>query len=157
MSVTMAMAEVSLNYSMSNVTAWIGANINLSNVSNLPYRASTTPGEVFLGLFRAFYCKDCETSIFHSSPQLRETLIGTTSIAKIPESYRNMFANSTSCTNMVIMSAFPLWTNACQMRVKTVIQEATSEQVDTNAMFLALFFTNQLWTVDGICTEEDGD
>ncbi len=151
------LADLPSNYSMTNAFAWVNVNINISNVSNMPYRVANTPGDAFLGMFRAFFCKDCETCIFHSSPQLRRILVGTEDISQIPESYRSMFANSANCTNMVIKHASPIWTNACELRVKSIIQETTPDEVETATMFLSLLYTNQLWKVDGISPNDSDD
>ena len=151
------LADLPLNYSMTNILAWVDVDINVSNVSNMPYRAATTPGDTFLGMIRAFFCKDCETSLFHSSTKLRRILVGTDDITQIPESYRSMFANSANCTNMVIQYALPIWTNACELRVKTILQEATPEDGENATMFLSLLYTNQLWKVDGISPDDSGE
>lgn len=148
LAIAYAQADGELNYSMSSVTALVGTDINVSNVSNLPQRATSTPGDAFLGFMRTFITGNIQDYAFHMSPQNRIDHFGTTDLNAIPQSFIDSRASMLLDTNLCITS-YSLDTAGSNSVIFSIsIAETTEEDTEESPFVYRMLFTNSVWTVD---------
>lgn len=149
------LADLPDNYLMTNVTAWVGVNINASNVSNLPHRVSSTPGDAFLGFLRTFITGDLDAYVFHMSPLRRINQIGTDNLAAIPIGYRNRYSSYLLDTNLCIKSFSATSTAASRIKVAYMLEEICAGEREESEYDDELVFTNGEWKIEGDLSGDD--
>lgn len=148
-------AEDQSSYSVSNLTAWVGVDINVLTASNLPQRATSSPGDVFLGFVRTFVTGNIQDYAFHMSPQNRIDHFGTASLDDIPLSYISSRSSMLFDTNLCItaFSSNLIGSNSVDLSVS--IAETTEDDTEEVTFLYRMTFTNGVWAVDGSFCEDN--
>ncbi len=144
-----------LSYSMTNVMAWVGVNINASNVSNLPYRMSTTPGDTVLGILRSFITNDCSDYLFHLTPSTRVQFSGTDNVNDIPMSYKTRYESISPDTNLCIMTCSIIQTNLHQVILSMRLHECSIFDETDDVTFFKVLYTNGSWRIHGLYSTQE--
>ena len=145
-----AYAESPENYSITNLMAWVGVDIDTSNATNLPRRASSSPGDAVLGILRSFITNDCEDGFYHMSPARRRRIAGAENWESVPQSYLNEYANAPCDTNLCILSVSNLETNGVEFALVLRLREMTALDSEESSARCLLLFTNDCWKIEGI-------
>lgn len=151
----LACAEEACNYSVSDITALVGVDINASTASNLPQRATSSPGEVFLGFVRTFITGDIQDYAFHMSPQNRIDHFGTAVLEDIPQSYISSRSSMLFDTNLCIMAVSSNLAGSNSVDLTVSIAETTEDDTEESTFIYRLIFTNGVWAVDCSACEID--
>ena len=139
--------QTPLSYSMTNVMSWVGVNINASNVSNLPHRVSSTPGDAFLGFLRTFITGDLDAYLFHMSPLRRNRHIGTDNLALIPQNYRTRYSMLNFNTNLCIKSFSSSFTATNVVSINCLLEETSVDESEEASFEYVIVFTNGEWKI----------
>lgn len=138
------------DYSISNITDIVGVDLNCSTMSNLPYRASNSPSDTFLGFLRSLLEASPEDMAFHLSPEFLSQINAIETSGSIRQSFISEFCETSVDTNIVVESCQVIQTAQTLLRLAVTLRETTAFETHSDTFPCDIIYTNGGWKIDNM-------